>query len=264
MPEFLEILVFCLWFVGGFISGLTGMGGSMVIVPIAALFIPIHDVVAISCISCVAMDIAIAAMHYKFCKFRVLVPMVLGSLPGAVLGVYLLQVLSGNVLQSAVGVLLLCYVYWQFTMRSKAKTAKQDTNINKNADTINPIAGTKKDTIAGATAGFGAGLLGSAISFDGPPVAMYGIYAKWQPRVFISTIAVFFVIRALVTCVLQAQAGFYTPDVMNYVLYSIPAVVLGSITAYPLVKRFNPDVFKGLLLFLISMCGIVCLSKALW
>lgn len=256
MPDFLEILVFALWFLGGFISGLTGMGGNMVVVPIAALFLPIHDVVAIACISCVVMDIAIAAMHYRYCCFRVLTPMILGSLPGAVLGVYILQILSGTALQVAVGFLLLCYVYWQFTMRRKV----QNTKYNDDEKTTQK---TKESPIAGASAGFGAGLLGSAISFDGPPVAIYGIYAAWPPRVFISTIAVFFIIRALITCFLQAQAGFYTPNIIHYVMYSIPAVILGTIVAYPLVKRVNPHIFKGLLLVIIGLCGLICMSRAI-
>ena len=76
--------------------------------------------------------------------------MLLASVPGSFAGLYILQICSGPVLQGAVGLLLLYYVYWQKTFRARGTIA-------------HPRA-------LGAVAGFGSGLLGTAIAFDGPPV----------------------------------------------------------------------------------------------
>lgn len=241
MPDFIYPLVFLLWFVGGFVSGVSGIGGAMVAVPVAAMFLPIHDVIAICCITNVVMDGCIALMHFRYCRVSAVVPMLIGSVPGAFAGLYLLQTLSGSFLQGAVGVLLLYYVYWQHTFRV-ARPHKESWPV-------------------GGTAGFGAGLLGTAISFDGPPVAAYGLYAGWEPRVFLGTLGVFFVIRSLLTCVLQAGAGFYTPDVIHCVMFTVPAVILGTLCSFPVVKRIKVDVFKKVLLAVIVGGGLVCLGR---
>lgn len=242
MFDSLSLLVFACWFVGGFVSGLTGIGGAMVAVPAAAFFLPMHEVIPLSCILNTAMDGCIACLHFRHCRVRALWPLLLGALPGSFAGLFILQALSGAVLQGAVGLLLLFYVYWQHIAHSG--TARRDS------------------WLAGGAAGFGAGLLGTAISFDGPPAGAYALYMGWQPRVVLGTLGVFFVIRSLFTCLLQANAGLYTPAVIEYALYGIPACILGTICAFPVVKRIRLELFHKALLFVIAIAGIVCIGRA--
>ena len=56
------LVVVIAWFVGGFVSGASGIGGAMIALPLAALFIPIQTVIVLSCILNLVMDGAIAAM----------------------------------------------------------------------------------------------------------------------------------------------------------------------------------------------------------
>jgi hypothetical protein len=243
MPDFEHLLVFGMWLIGGFVSGVSGIGGAMVSVPVVALFIPIQEVIPLSCILNLVMDSCIAAMHFRHCRFPALLPMIAGSVPGALAGLFILQVVTGSVLQGAVGALLLFYVYWQ-----------QHSRITQ--------AGGESWTRGGA-AGFGAGLLGTAISFDGPPVGAYGLYAGWSPRVFLGTLGVFFVIRASMTCILQASAGLYTDTVLGYAAYGIPATILGTLCSFPVVRFINQAVFRRVLLCIITLAGIVCLVRSL-
>ena len=215
----------------------------MVAVPVAAAFIPMHDLIPLSCILNVAMDGCIACMHFRHCRVSALWPMLVGSLPGAVIGLFILQFVSGAVLQGAVGALLLYYVYWQHTFR---------------------VTGVHAESWArGGAAGFGAGLLGTAISFDGPPIGAYGLYMGWNPRVFLGTLGVFFIIRGTMTCVLQAAAGLYTPALFDYAVYGVPGTILGTLCAFPVVRHINVDTFRRVLLFVIVLAGLVCLGRSL-
>lgn len=243
MPDSISLIVFGAWLVGGFVSGISGIGGAMIAVPVAAMFIPMHELVPLSCILNVVMDGCIACMHFRHCRVSALWPMLAGSIPGAFVGLYALQFLPGDVLQGAVGALLLYYVYWQRTFRVEKAHGESWTR--------------------GGAAGFGAGLLGTAISFDGPPVGAYGLYAGWQPRVFLGTLGVFFVIRATMTCVLQAGAGLYTPAVIDYALYGVPATMIGTLCAFPVVRHINVDTFRRVLLVIIVIAGVVCLGRAI-
>lgn len=235
------LMVVLAWFAGGFISGASGIGGAMIALPIAALFIPIQDVIALSCILNLVMDGMITAMHFRHCKVRALFPLFAGAIPGSVIGLFILQMVPGSMLQGMTGVLLLLFVLWQ--IRGAVKQGGESW-------------------IKGGLAGFASGVLGSAISFDGPPVGAYGLYAGWAPRVFLGTLGVFFIIRASLTCVLQAGAGLYTPEVLRYAAYGLPATVLGTLCAFPFVKRINPEPFRKVLQGIIAIAAIVCIWRA--
>lgn len=142
MPEATDLFVFFAWILGGFVSGVSGIGGAMVAFPLLALVIPVHQLIALTCIVNMVMDICLASLHFRFCRVSALWPMLLASVPGSFAGLYILQICSGPVLQGAVGLLLLYYVYWQMTYRAAQ----------------GPVSHPR---MLGAAAGFGAGLLGT-------------------------------------------------------------------------------------------------------
>lgn len=142
MPEATDLFVFFAWILGGFVSGVSGIGGAMVAFPLLALVIPVHQLIALTCIINVVMDGCLAGMHFRHCRLSSLWPMLAGSVPGSFAGLYILQICSGTVLQGAVGLLLLYYVYWQMTYRAAQ----------------GPVS---HPQMLGAAAGFGAGLLGT-------------------------------------------------------------------------------------------------------
>lgn len=239
-----HLLIFCLWLIGGIVSGVSGIGGTMIAVPIAAIFIPIQEIIPLACILNVVMDGCIATMHFRHCRITALWPLLAGSLPGAIVGIYILQHVPSAILQGTVGALLLYYVYWQHTFR-----------VEKHHN---------ESWSRGSAAGFGAGLLGTAISFDGPPIGAYGLYVGWPPRAFLGTIGVFFVIRASLTCMLQASARLYTPAVLEYALYGIPATALGTLLAFPITKHINQQSFRQILIAVIAVAGLACLARSLF
>ena len=241
MPGMTEICVFLAWIAGGFVSGVSGIGGAMVAFPFLAMLLPVHEAIALTCIVNMVMDICLASLHFRFCRVSALWPMLLASVPGSFAGLYILQICSGPVLQGAVGLLLLYYVYWQKTFRARGTIA-------------HPRA-------LGAVAGFGSGLLGTAIAFDGPPVGAYGLCMGWEPRVLLGTLGVFFVLRATVTLVLQGMAGFYTPTVLTCAMYGAPGVILGTCIAFPVVKHISQQAFRKVLLCVIAVAGLVCLVR---
>lgn len=243
MPGMTEICVFLAWIAGGFVSGVSGIGGAMVAFPFLAMLLPVHEAIALTCIVNMVMDICLASLHFRFCRVSALWPMLLASVPGSFAGLYILQICSGPVLQGAVGLLLLYYVYWQKTFRARG--------------------GIAHSRALGAVAGFGSGLLGTAIAFDGPPVGAYGLCMGWEPRVLLGTLGVFFVLRATVTLVLQGMAGFYTPTVLTCAMYGAPGVILGTLIAFPVVKHISQQAFRKVLLCVIAVAGLVCLVRAL-
>ena len=169
MPEATDLFVFFAWILGGFVSGVSGIGGAMVAFPLLALVIPVHQLIALTCIINVVMDGCLAGMHFRHCRLSSLWPMLAGSVPGSFAGLYILQICSGAVLQGAVGLLLLYYVYWQMTYRAAQ----------------GPVS---HPQMLGAAAGFGAGLQATA-GFYTPEVLGYALYGA--PGVILGTLLAF-------------------------------------------------------------------------
>ena len=161
MPGMTEICVFLAWIAGGFVSGVSGIGGAMVAFPFLAMLLPVHEAIALTCIVNMVMDICLASLHFRFCRVSALWPMLLASVPGSFAGLYILQICSGPVLQGAVGLLLLY-------LRLLAK------------DLSAPAVPSPIPRALGAVPVSASGLLGTAIAFDGPPVGAYGLCMGWN------------------------------------------------------------------------------------
>ena len=237
--DFPSVIVFIAWLLGGFVSGLTGIGGAMLAVPLAAMFIPMHDVILLSCILNLAMDGTLTCIYLRHCRFSALAPLLAGAIPGAFIGLVILQAVSGRILQGGVGLLLLSYVCWQFFARRSGRE--------------------RSSWAVGSIAGLGAGVLGTAISFDGPPAGAYALWCGWEPRQALGTLGVFFVLRSLITCSLQAWSGLYTEQILTYAAYGFPACVLGVLCAFPVVRRVRGEIFRRFVMAVVAAGGLVCL-----
>lgn len=95
MPGMTEICVFLAWIAGGFVSGVSGIGGAMVAFPFLAMLLPVYEAIALTCIVNMVMDICLASLHFRFCRVSALWPMLLASVPGSFAGLYILQICSG-------------------------------------------------------------------------------------------------------------------------------------------------------------------------
>ena len=79
MPDALDIFVFVCWFAGGFVSGVSGIGGTMFAFPFLALAISMHALIPLSCLVCFFKDACMIAMHVRFCRFDAMPWLLLGA-----------------------------------------------------------------------------------------------------------------------------------------------------------------------------------------
>ncbi|MFQ9491517.1 MAG: hypothetical protein ACLR0N_11760 [Bilophila wadsworthia] len=83
-----------------------------------------------------------------------------------------------------------------------------------------------------AVSGFASGFANAAISFSGPPVAIYALYVGWNKDTTRGTLSLYFLGISICTCIVQAAAGLYTPVVVRP-HFGVPGALVGLVVSLP-------------------------------
>ena len=230
---------------GAFVGGVCGLGSYMLIIPLMALFFPAHNVILASCLTAPVLSSMLFWRYRCHCRWRSLVPMLAGAVPGTLCGVWIIAVVSSAVLQLLLGLMLLAFLYWQQVGKARC-CAKQG----------------QESWPMGGLAGYFGALIGASLSMGGPAVAAYGLYAGWAPQAFLATTSTFFLVRSLMIALTQSLAGLYSAEVVHLALYMIPSCLLGTALSFPVIKRINVATFRALVKIIILLAACSCLLRA--
>ena len=237
------LLFLAAWFLAGFVNGLAGMGAAMVALPLVAAVLPPADVIPSTCIIIVFLTAYMAWTYWQDYHFADILPLLLGCVPGALLGLVLLLVLSPLVMLLIIGVAMVGFVVWQITYKQKQTHAAT--------------------WHAGLLAGGATGFMNTATSFVNPPIAMYALYVGWNKESTIGNMNVLALASCLITCGVQAIAGLYTPDVLKAAAWAAPISLVGQISATPLLRRINVALFRKIVLVVIACGGVLSIVRSL-
>ncbi len=244
--EFLNptlIVVFVAWFLGGFVNGIAGLGAAMVAMPIVSCVMDVRLAILSSCIGGTAVSIFIAYMYREHCIYRVIRSMGLGCIPGAVLGTLILRIAPAHWLQFTLGSLLILYVLWQCMDKRP-----------------HPFHISLPGAFLG---GFGSGLFNTAVSFGGPPVAIYTTLSGMNKDISRSILSVFVLVMSVISLVTQATAGMYTQEVLSAGLFALPGAFAGLLVSMPFAKSIKEKTFHKVLFILIAAAGMILIFRAI-
>ena len=79
-------------------------------VPVISFFVSIKTDILITCIIAPFASILLVLMHLSFCRWRSLLPLFLGIVPGVAAGLYVLCFVPAWTLEIIVGVMLLFFM----------------------------------------------------------------------------------------------------------------------------------------------------------
>ncbi len=237
------LLFFIAWFAGGFVHGVSGMGGAMVALPIVAGAMDARLLIPACCFCIIFTAGTLAVTYRRFCRWRSMRSMFCGSIPGALAGVSVLLVIPASGLQLAAGSVMLAFVIWQFAH--------------------GPSKAHGDSWLAGGMAGFFSAFVNTSIGFGNPPVGIYALYAGWNQLETMGTMNVFVSIVTVMTIATHAAAGLYNLEVFKFVGFGAAGTFAGILVSMPVARRIRQDVFRRLLLMVIGCAGLVCLSRGL-
>ncbi len=239
------VLALLLWGFVGFaavLQSLSGFGFALLVMPILTLLLGIRTsapLVALLGLTLYVMNTARWRGHVRWPELRRLL---LGSFLGIPLGMIVLVALPESVVTAGLGALILGYVL--FTLR------QPEMSISLPPWAIYLI-------------GFLGGSLGGAYNTYGPPVIVYAHSQRWPKADFRATLQSFFLFSALLVVVGHIVTGHITTTVMRLYALSLPALLLGTYSAFRLDARVGARTFQYLVTGLLTVLSLSLMAKGI-
>jgi uncharacterized membrane protein YfcA len=226
-----SIFVPCVLFLATLIRSALGFGEALVAVPLLALLIPINVAAPVAVMASITVATIVVAQDWHMVHVRSAARLVVPTLLGIPLGLFLLRVGAEPVVKGTLGLLIIAFS--GFTLLAGKHRHLAD------------------DRFAWLF-GFVAGVLGGAYGMNGPPLALYGSLRAWSPQHFRATLQGYFLPASVAGLCGYWFAGLWTPAVSRFYLLSLPFIVVATwlgrvVNARMAAQRFLLYVHLGLI-----------------
>lgn len=226
----------------GLVQGLTGFGLALVSVSILINFLSPKLVVPTVVILSIFTNIIILFEARKWVDLRRIWPLMMAGIVGMPLGTYLLVVLDASILKVFIGAVIALFAI-AFLMGFK----KQIRN----------------EKLAFAPVGFISGLLQGSTSLSGPPVILFFVNQGVEKQVFRANLVAYFTVLSLATIPVFVLGGIITKEVINHVLWFLPAMIIGVIAGIKLAHKVDEKLFRNLALIIVTIAGLLSIASGL-
>lgn len=230
---------------GGVVKGVTGVGLPLMLVPLAAQFIPVPAAVALLSVPMVATNVTQAAegggtLAVVKCMWPILFLLIIGT----VIGVHLLMTIDRHLLSLTLGLAFLGLAVLLVVMPRVR---------------LSPAAA----RWGGPVVGLGAGVLGGMSAMFGPPMIAYLIGLGTEPDSFVKQMAVFALTAAVTMLLSLGGSGSLSGIDLAVSAGAIIPIQLGMPLGRWLRHRIPAAVFRALVLAVLAASGIDLLRRAL-
>jgi len=231
------------WFLAGFVNGITGFGAAMVAMPLVTQGMDITLAVPACSLMTWVVSLEQGWRYKGHTDWRRIRPVLIGALPGAFIGFFVLRHLPPQHLKLALGMFLLVYACWGLFLEDG------------------------KARVVGAVWGYVAGLLstifGSAFSFNGPPLAVYASLSGWGKVVSKAGLAMTFIVTSSLMVLTQMFAGAHNEITLTAMLIGVPAAIFGSWLGFLASRTMGDNTYRKLFFGFIACIGLNFLWQAL-
>jgi uncharacterized protein len=229
--------VVCGLIVAGLLKGIIGVGMPIVALPLLSLFIDVKSAAVLLSMPLILSNLPQALEGGKTgqCLMR-LTPVLLGMIPGLILGVRALLALDANVAKMIAGLVLM----------GVGGVTLLAPKLQIQSRLVTPT---------GITFGFFGGILGGIAAMAGPLVFIFLVAKGLHGKAFTKEASLYLVVSSgLLAILLTASRQFSWLDVSVSTAAMLP-VVLGMYVGQQLRDKIAPQTFKTLVLIAVIAAG---------
>jgi uncharacterized protein len=240
--EWTILLVVAVIFLATLFRSAFGFGEALVAVPLLALLIPVEEAVPLATLVSITVAAVIVAQDWHKIHVRSAGWLVISTLFGIPLGLWLLTAVAESVVKAILAVVIIGFSSYCLVSRSQYEL--------------------KNDRLAWLF-GFSAGVLGGAYGMNGPPLVIYGSLRHWSPEYFRATLQGYFLPASLLGMCGYWLAGLWVPAVTRYYLWSLPIVMAAIILGRVINQRIKGRSFLRFIHIGLLLLGTVLLVQSL-
>jgi uncharacterized membrane protein YfcA len=203
---------------------------------------PVEVAVPVAVLASITVALIAVIQDWKHIHFGDASRLVLSTVVGIPIGLWLLKVVSEPVIKSVLAVIII-----SFSLYSLLSSRNQELKDDRSAWLF----------------GFGAGILGGAYGVNGPPLVIYGSLRRWSPQQFRATLQGYFLpASALGMCGFWV-AGIWTPTVNRFYLLSLVPVIAATFLGRVINRNINARQFVLYVHVGLILIGAVLMMQAL-
>jgi hypothetical protein len=169
--------------------------------------------------------------------------LVLATLLGLPLGLWLLTTADERVVKAVLAVVIVAFSTWSLLGRA-APELRGD------------------DRVWLLACGFCGGVLGGAYGMNGPPLAIYGAMRRWSAQHFRATLQGYFLPASAIGMVGYWAAGLWVADVTRYYVESLPVVLVAVLIGRAINHRMAGHGFLRWVHVGLVVIGVVLMVQA--
>lgn len=231
------VVVLCAAGIGATVQGAIGFGANLIAVPVVALFAP-EALPVVLILWAIPLVVAMAIREHSGVDWSGVGWMTVGRLPGTALGTWVVATVATDTLSVLCGAAVLAAV----AMSAWATTVP-----------LNPA--TK------AMAGFTAGVMGTATSIGGPPMAL--LYQHHTGRVLRPTLAVAFTVGTSLSLLALALAGAIEGWHVRLAIALLPSLAGGLILSRLLISWLDRRWLRPAVLGFAAVAALTAAARGL-
>ena len=229
-----------------FLAGVVGFAYGLVALPLLLIVgVPLGDVVVINLVVGLVTRISVVARRHSDVNWTRAGLLVLGSLPGVLLGILTRDLVDSDIVQLAAGLVTLLAVAAIVRGAGRVRTSRT------------------RPRLILAAGSFG-GFLGVTTSLNGIPPALLLTGDRATARSMVADLAVYFVVGNALTLVALSQSGqASSPWVWSALAIWVPIGLGGNLLGVALGPRLPYALFRRLTIGVIVASGVVSTVQAI-
>ncbi len=229
-------------FVIGLFRGLSGFAAALIGLPLLVFLMDIKIAVPLVTLLGVFSTTILLFQLWNHLDWKEVYPLIMGFIPGILIGVFVLKTLDRSLLQVLLGIILVSFsIYSLFFKSFKLKPLKGGAYVF----------------------GFLGGCLRGSIGAGGPAIIIYTSMQPWNKDKIKVTMQGFFMVTVPMTIIVQAANGLITMTVLKYFLITLPVLTLGTFVGSYLYGLVKDESYKKMIFILLAILGSMTIYKAL-
>ncbi len=235
-------LVFFILFFSSFIRSTFGFGDALVAMPLLTLVIGIRSATPLVALIASTIALTILARNWTRVDLKSAWRLIVSSLVGIPIGLFLLKGAYEGLLKSLLAALLIAFGLYSLFKPKLVIIQKERPAF---------------------VFGFLAGILGGAYNTNGPPVVIYGTLKRWDPESFRATLQGYFLPTGLAILLGHGLGGLWSEQVIRTYFYSLPVVFLAVFLGGRINRDLSPQRFVRYIYILLIALGLLLLWQTL-